>query len=188
MNTEDLSRKKYRLSLLYLVIDLLKSMLVGAIVFFVFIFILTVGIMRLPFSDYSFREIFDVIIMGAGIGLLYRCLKGNDEFDDYAEVDLYNMYAGIHNTFVFADAGSGYGATLSLIEFFLSLLGLVFKLGSAVVVVPVSLVYLCIMSILETIFNGIPKTLGNILDKLIPLFSIIGGCIAVILVLVLMNK
>lgn len=188
MNTEDLSRKKYRLSLLYLVIDLLKSMLGGIIGFSIVMVIFASIISGKLTIFYGGDDIVGLITCGGVIGLLYRCLKGNDEFDDYAEVDLYNMYAGIHNTFVFADAGSGYGATLSLIEFFLSLLGLVFKLGSAVVVVPVSLVYLCIMSILETIFNGIPKTLGNILDKLIPLFSIIGGCIAVILVLVLMNK
>ena len=190
MNTEDIIRKKYRLSLLYLLKDLLLSAVIGGVigvVFFNILFFITNGFAIN--KELFFETFIYCYAIGAIVGLIRICLKDDNDFGGNTDIALYNTYAGIHNTFLFANAGDGYSydATFSLLGLLLSLLGLVYKLGCAIVVVPMSIVYLCIMSIFETIFNGIPVTLGNILDKIIPLISKLCGMVAVIVVLVLMN-
>lgn len=192
MKTEDVVKKKYRLSLLYLLKDLLIAMIVGGIICLIFVCIIVYGVAGSKFVITEFiPDAIECFAAGMFLGLIFRCLTGGEDsgIGEVAGVTLYNTYAGIHNTFLFANAGGDYsfGAAASIIGLFITLLGFVYKVGCTIVVVPISFVYLCIMAVFETIFRGIPEGLGNFLDKLIPIIAKLGGILAVILVIILMN-
>lgn len=178
MDTKNAIKKKYRMSLLYLLKDLLKSMLIGGILLSIFIVLLMIFGPKIPFDIKIYSEyICSSFVLGAGMGIIYKCIAGGD-IGDYAGVTLYNTYAGIHNTLLFSGAGFSFGAAFAVIGLVLTAIRFVYKLACTIVVFPMSFVYLCIMALIETIFNGIPVSLGNFLDKIIPIAAKICGLVA----------
>lgn len=185
---ESTSRKKYRLTLLYLIKDLLKVTIIGGIIAVVF---LNVLIFVLGGYEFNMKDGIAVtltgFVIGAAIGIILRCFKGG-EMDDVEGVALYNVYAGIHNTFVFMNFNMGAGAALSIVGAILTVFYLIYRLAAVALIFPLTFVYVCIMAILETIFNGIPTIIGNILDKLIPIIAMIGGVVILSIVIVSMAR
>lgn len=184
---ESASKKKYRLTLLYLIKDLLKVTIVGGVLCAIFVNVLFFVLARFPFNMREFiGATLSGFVIGACIGIILRCFRG-DDMDDVEGVALYNVYAGIHNTFVFASFDMGGGAALSIIGTILTILYLIYRLAAVALVFPLTFVYVCIMAILESIFNGIPEFIGNILDKLVPIVAMICGVVAVTVALVSMG-
>lgn len=98
-----------------------------------------------------FKEFFDAkgclayIICGGSIGIvigyIIKTVRGQDEGDAFANATgatMYNMYVGVHNLRVYS-----------------------------LLLIPVSIVYLVIMSVIEAITHEIPETFEYILNKLV---------------------
>lgn len=186
--------KKYRLSLLHMIKEVLKATLIGGILSAVALNIIRYAILKGTFEIKDFfAYTFWFFICGVCIGLMC-VIWGDDGTETTGDtgVMLYNVFAGVHNTFVFSNAGMGAGATFSIITvmftLFYGILRFVYVAVSTTVVFPLSFLYLCIMAIFETIFDGIPETLGNILDKIIPISATVIGFAAMIGVLVLWGE
>ena len=94
---------------------------------------------------------------------------------------MYNMYAGVHNLRVLS--GSTIGSGMSILGLFFTVVIYAFILIYSLLLIPVSIVYLVIMSVIEATTHGIPETLGCILDKLVIIVSGIGS-IALIIFLI----
>ena len=176
------SSRKYLLSLLYTLKDLLflilKSGIIGALILNILMYAV-------------FKEPFDVIgclayiICGGSIGIvigyIIKAVRGHDEGDAFAnatDATMYNMYAGVHNLRVLS--GSTIGSGMSILGLFLTVVIYAFIVIYSILLIPVSIVYLIIMSVIEAITHGIPETLGCILDKLIIVVSGIGSITLVI--------
>lgn len=177
--------RKYLLSLLYMLKDLLflilKSGIIGALILNILIYAV-------------FKEPFDAIgclayiicgeSMGIVIGYIIKAVRGQDEGDAFANatgVTMYNMYAGVHNLRVLS--GSTIGSGMSILGLFLTVVIYAFIVIYSLLLIPVSIVYLIIMSVIEAITHGIPETFGCILDKLIMVVSGIGSIALVILLI-----
>lgn len=177
--------RKYLLSLLYMLKDLLflilKSGIIGALILNILIYAV-------------FKEPFDAIgclayiicggIIGIVIGYIIKAVRGQDEGDAFANatgVTMYNMYAGVHNLRVLS--GSTIGSGMSILGLFLTVVIYAFIVIYSLLLIPVSIVYLIIMSVIEAITHGIPETFGCILDKLIMVVSGIGSIALVILLI-----
>lgn len=141
-----------------------------------------------------FKEPFDAIgclayiICGGSIGIvigyIIKAVHRQDEGDAFANatgVTMYNMYAGVHNLRVLS--GSTIGSGMSILGLFLTVVIYAFIVIYSLLLIPVSIVYLIIMSVIEAITHGIPETLGCILDKLVIIVSGIGS-IALIIFLI----
>lgn len=177
--------RKYLLSLLYMLKDLLflilKSGIIGALILNILIYAV-------------FKEPFDAIgclayiicdeSIGIVIGYIIKAVRGQDEGDAFANatgVTMYNMYAGVHNLRVLS--GSTIGSGMSILGLFLTVVIYAFIVIYSLLLIPVSIVYLIIMSVIEAITHGIPETFGCILDKLIMVVSGIGSIALVILLI-----
>lgn len=185
-----MNKKKYRQSLLNMLKSMVRAMRVGSIICTVASWAFFYGLHGNPFKLGTFLQLtVSCIIFGGVLGILYRCLKGGeDEMDNHMGIPLYNMYAGINNTFVFSRANCSWGAAFSLLVLFLSFLELIYKFICVATVIPASFVYLCIMAVVEKILDGIPEGLGNVLDKLVPLAAKLCGIIVVFAVLLSMSN
>ena len=95
---------------------------------------------------------------------------------------MYNMYAGVHNLRVLS--GNTIGLSMSILGLFLTIVIYVFIVIYSLLLIPVSIVYLIIMSVIEAITHGIPETHRCILDKLIIVVSGIGSIVLVIFLIV----
>lgn len=178
----DAQSKKYRLSLLYLLKDLLllvlKSGIIGALILNVLMYL----IFKEPFKPIGcLAYIICGAVLGIIIGYVIKSLIGNDSGDSFANatgVTIYNMYAGVHNLHVLS--GSTIGSGASILGLVLTVITWAFIVLYSLLLMPVSIVYLCIMSVIEVITHGIPKTLGNILDKLVMIGAGIGSIALII--------
>ena len=170
--------RKYLLSLLYMLKDLLflilKSGIIGALILNILIY----AVFKEPFDAIGCLA---YIICGESIGIvigyIIKAVRGQDEGDAFANatgVTMYNMYAGVHNLRVLS--GSTIGSGMSIVIY-------AFIVIYSLLLIPVSIVYLIIMSVIEAITHGIPETFGCILDKLIMVVSGIGSIALVILLI-----
>lgn len=179
------SSRRYLLSLLYTLKDLLflilKSGIIGALILNVLMYAV-------------FKEPFDIIgclayiICGGNIGIvigyIIKAVRVQDEGDAFANATgatMYNMYAGVHNLRVLS--GSTIGSGISILRLFLTVVIYAFIVIYSMLLIPVSIVYLIIMSVIEAITHGIPETLGCILDKIIIIVSGIGSIALIILLI-----
>lgn len=115
------------------------------------------------------------------IGYIIKSVHEQDEGDAFANatgVTVYNMYAGVHNLRVLS--GSTIGPGMSILGLFFTVVIYAFIVIYSLLLIPVSIVYLIIMSVIEAITHGIPETLGCILDKLVIVVSGIGSIALVI--------
>ena len=177
--------RKYLLSLLYMLKDLLflilKSGIIGALILNILIY----AVFKEPFD--AIGCLADIICgesIGIGIGYIIKAVRGQDEGDAFANatgVTMYNMYAGVHNLRVLS--GSTIGSGMSILGLFLTVVIYAFIVIYSLLLIPVSIVYLIIMSVIEAITHGIPETFGCILDKLIMVVSGIGSIALVILLI-----
>lgn len=183
---ENSSKKKYRLTFLYLIKDLLKITIIGGVLTAI---LLNILFFVLAGFKFSMRECIAAtltgLVLGASIGIILRCFKGQ-EMEDVESAGIYNVYVGIHNAIVFSNFGMGGGAALSIVGSIATLLYLIYRLAAVALIFPMTFVYVCIMAIFETIFNGIPAFIGNILDKLIPIIAMICGVVALTIALISM--
>ena len=177
--------RKYLLSLLYMLKDLLflilKSGIIGALILNILIY----AVFKEPFDAIGCLA---YIICGESIGIvigyIIKAVRGQDEGDAFANatgVTMYNMYAGVHNLRVLS--GSTIGSGMSILGLFLTVVIYAFIVIYSLLLIPVSIVYLIIMSVIEAITHGIPETFGCILDKLIMVVSGIGSIALVILLI-----
>lgn len=177
--------RKYLLSLLYMLKDLLflilKSGIIGALILNILIY----AVFKEPFDAIGCLA---YIICGESIGIvigyIIKAVRGQDEGDAFANatgVTMYNMYAGVHNLRVLS--GSTIGSGMSILGLFLTVVIYAFIVIYSLLLMPVSIVYLIIMSVIEAITHGIPETFGCILDKLIMVVSGIGSIALVILLI-----
>ena len=177
--------RKYLLSLLYMLKDLLflilKSGIIGALILNILIY----AVFKEPFDAIGCLA---YIICGESIGIvigyIIKAVRGQDEGDAFANatgVTMYNMYAGVHNLRVLS--GSTIGLGMSILGLFLTVVIYAFIVIYSLLLIPVSIVYLIIMSVIEAITHGIPETFGCILDKLIMVVSGIGSIALVILLI-----
>ena len=177
--------RKYLLSLLYMLKDLLflilKSGIIGALILNILIY----AVFKEPFDAIGCLA---YIICGESIGIvigyIIKAVRGQDEGDAFANatgVTMYNMYAGVHNLRVLS--GSTIGSGMSILGLFLTVVIYAFIVIYSLLLIPVSIVYLIIMSVIEAITHGIPETFGCILDKLIMVVSGIGSSALVILLI-----
>lgn len=177
--------RKYLLSLLYMLKDLLflilKSGIIGALILNILIY----AVFKEPFDAIGCLA---YIICGKSIGIvigyIIKAVRGQDEGDAFANatgVTMYNMYAGVHNLRVLS--GSTIGSGMSILGLFLTVVIYAFIVIYSLLLIPVSIVYLIIMSVIEAITHGIPETFGCILDKLIMVVSGIGSIALVILLI-----
>ncbi len=177
--------RKYLLSLLYMLKDLLflilKSGIIGALILNILIY----AVFKEPFDAIGCLA---YIICGESIGIvigyIIKAVRGQDEGDAFANatgVTMYNMYAGVHNLRVLS--GSTIGSGMSILRLFLTVVIYAFIVIYSLLLIPVSIVYLIIMSVIEAITHGIPETFGCILDKLIMVVSGIGSIALVILLI-----
>lgn len=177
--------RKYLLSLLYMLKDLLflilKSGIIGALILNILIY----AVFKEPFDAIGCLA---YIICGESIGIvigyIIKSVRGQDEGDAFANatgVTMYNMYAGVHNLRVLS--GSTIGSGMSILGLFLTVVIYAFIVIYSLLLIPVSIVYLIIMSVIEAITHGIPETFGCILDKLIMVVSGIGSIALVILLI-----
>ena len=177
--------RKYLLSLLYMLKDLLflilKSGIIGALILNILIY----AVFKEPFDAIGCLA---YIICGESIGIvmgyIIKAVRGQDEGDAFANatgVTMYNMYAGVHNLRVLS--GSTIGSGMSILGLFLTVVIYAFIVIYSLLLIPVSIVYLIIMSVIEAITHGIPETFGCILDKLIMVVSGIGSNALVILLI-----
>ena len=174
--------RKYLLSLLYTLKDLLflilKSGFIGALIVNILMYAV-------------FKESFDAIgclayiICGGSIGIvigyIIKAVRGQDEGDTFANATgdtMYNMYAGVHNLRVLS--GSTIGSGMSILGLFFTVVIYAFILIYSLLLIPMSIVYLVIMSVIEAITHGIPEILGCILDKLVIIVSGIGSITLII--------
>lgn len=177
--------RKYLLSLLYMLKDLLflilKSGIIGALILNILIY----AVFKEPFDAIGCLA---YIICGESIGIvigyIIKAVRGQDEGDAFANatgVTMYNMYAGVHNLRVLS--GSTIGSGMSILGLFLTVVIYAFIVIYSLLLIPVSIVYFIIMSVIEAITHGIPETFGCILDKLIMVVSGIGSIALVILLI-----
>ena len=177
--------RKYLLSLLYMLKDLLflilKSGIIGALILNILIY----AVFKEPFDAIGCLA---YIICGESIGIvigyIIKAVRGQDEGDAFANatgVTMYNMYAGVLNLRVLS--GSTIGSGMSILGLFLTVVIYAFIVIYSLLLIPVSIVYLIIMSVIEAITHGIPETFGCILDKLIMVVSGIGSIALVILLI-----
>ena len=177
--------RKYLLSLLYMLKDLLflilKSGIIGALILNILIY----AVFKEPFDAIGCLA---YIICGESIGIvigyIIKAVRGQDEGDAFANatgVTMYNMYAGVHNLRVLS--GSTIGSGMSILGLFLTVVIYAFIVIYSLLLISVSIVYLIIMSVIEAITHGIPETFGCILDKLIMVVSGIGSIALVILLI-----
>ena len=177
--------RKYLLSLLYMLKDLLflilKSGIIGALILNILIY----AVFKEPFDAIGCLA---YIICGESIGIvigyIIKAVRGQDEGDAFANatgVTMYNMYAGVHNLRVLS--GSTIGSGMSILGLFLTVVIYAFIVIYSLLLIPLSIVYLIIMSVIEAITHGIPETFGCILDKLIMVVSGIGSIALVILLI-----
>ena len=177
--------RKYLLSLLYMLKDLLflilKSGIIGALILNILIY----AVFKEPFDAIGCLA---YIICGESIGIvigyIIKAVRGQDEGDAFANatgVTMYNMYAGVHNLRVLS--GSTIGSGMSILGLFLTVVIYAFIVIYSLLLIPVSIVYLILMSVIEAITHGIPETFGCILDKLIMVVSGIGSIALVILLI-----
>ena len=177
--------RKYLLSLLYMLKDLLflilKSGIIGALILNILIY----AVFKEPFDAIGCLA---YIICGESIGIvigyIIKAVRGQDEGDAFANatgVTMYNMYAGVHNLRVLS--GSTIGSGMSILGLFLTVVIYAFIVIYSLLLIPVSIVYPIIMSVIEAITHGIPETFGCILDKLIMVVSGIGSIALVILLI-----
>lgn len=177
--------RKYLLSLLYMLKDLLflilKSGIIGALILNILIY----AVFKEPFDAIGCLA---YIICGESIGIvigyIIKAVRGQDEGDAFANatgVTMYNMYAGVHNLRVLS--GSTIGSGMSTLGLFLTVVIYAFIVIYSLLLIPVSIVYLIIMFVIEAITHGIPETFGCILDKLIMVVSGIGSIALVILLI-----
>lgn len=177
--------RKYLLSLLYMLKDLLflilKSGIIGALILNILIY----AVFKEPFDAIGCLA---YIICGESIGIvigyIIKAVRGQDEGDAFANatgVTMYNMYAGVHNLRVLS--GSTIGSGMLILGLFLTVVIYAFIVIYSLLLIPVSIVYLIIMSVIEAITHGIPETFGCILDKLIMVVSGIGSIALVILLI-----
>lgn len=138
-----------------------------------------------------FKEPFDAIgslayiICGGSIGIIIgyiiKAVRGQDEGDAFAnatDATMYNMYAGVHNLSVLSDNTISSG--MSILGLFLTIVIYAFIVIYSLLLIPVSIVYLIITSVIEVITHGIPETFGCILNKLVIVVSGIGSIALVI--------
>ena len=109
---------------------------------------------------------------------LYVDRTKGDTFANATGATMYNMYAGVHNLRVLS--GNTIGSGMSILGLFLTIVIYTFIVIYSLLLIPVSIVYLIIMSVIETITHGIPETFGCILDKLVIVVSGIGSIALVI--------
>ena len=177
--------RKYLLSLLYMLKDLLflilKSGIIGALILNILIY----AVFKEPFDAIGCLA---YIICGESIGIvigyIIKAVRGQDEGDAFANatgVTMYNMYAGVHNLRVLS--GSTIGSGMSILGLFLTVVIYAFIVIYSLLLIPVSIVYLIIMSVIEAITHRIRETFGCILDKLIMVVSGIGSIALVILLI-----
>lgn len=114
--------RKYLLSLLYMLKDLLflilKSGIIGALILNILIY----AVFKEPFDAIGCLA---YIICGESIGIvmgyIIKAVRGQDEGDAFANatgVTMYNMYAGVHNLRVLS--GSTIGSGMSILGLFLT--------------------------------------------------------------------
>lgn len=179
------SSRKYLLSLLYTLKDLLFLILKSGIIGALILNILMYAVFKEPFDAIG---CFAYIICGGSIGIvigyIIKAVRGQDEGDAFANATgatMYNMYAGIHNLRVLS--GSTIGSGMSILGLFLTVVIYVFIVIHSLLLIPVSIVYFIIMSVIEAVTHGTPETLGCILDKFIIIVSGIGSIALVILLI-----
>lgn len=160
---------------------ILKSGIIGALILNILIY----AVFKEPFDAIGCLA---YIICGESIGIvigyIIKAVRGQDEGDAFANatgVTMYNMYAGVHNLRVLS--GSTIGSGMSILGLFLTVVIYAFIVIYSLLLIPVSIVYLIIMSVIEAITHGIPETFGCILDKLIMVVSGIGSIALVILLI-----
>lgn len=155
--------RKYLLSLLYTLKDLLflilKSGFIGALI----VNILMYAVFKEPFDTIGCLS---YITCGSSIGIvigyIIKAVLGQDEGDAFANATgatMYNMYAGIHNLRVLSS--STIGSCMSILGLFLTVVIYAFIVIYSMLLIPVSIVYLIIMSVIEAITHGIPETLNT---------------------------
>lgn len=174
------NNRKYISSLLYTLKDLLLLILKSGIIGALILNILMYAVFKEPFDAIGcLAYIICGGCIGIVIGYVIKSLHGQgDIFTNATGTTMYNMYAGVYNLRVLS--GSTIGSGMSIIGLFLTIIVYAFIVIYSLLLIPVSLVYLVIMSIIEAIVHGIPQTLGCILDKLIMIASGIGSIALVI--------
>ena len=179
------SSRKYLLSLLHTLKDLLFLILKSGIIGALILNILMYAVFKEPFDAIGCLT---YIICGGSIGIvigyIIKAVRGQDKGDAFANATgatMYNMYAGVYNLRVLS--GSTIGSGMSILGLFLTVVIYTYIVIYSLLLIPVSIVYLIIMSVIETITHGIPETLGCILDKFIIIVSGIGS-IALIIFLI----
>lgn len=142
-------------TLKYLLFLILKSGIIGALI----INILMYAIFKEPFDAIGCLA---YIICGGSIGIvigyIIKAVRGQDEGDAFANatgVTMYNMYAGVHNLRVLS--GSTIGSGMSILGLFLTVVIYAFIVIYSLLLIPVSIVYLIIMSVIEAITHGYQK-------------------------------
>lgn len=148
---------------------ILKSEIIGALI----LNILLYAVFKEPFDviDYLTYIICEGSI-GIVIGYIIKAIceqNEGDAFTNATDATMYNMYAGVHNLRVLS--GSTIGSGVSILGLFLTVVIYAVIVIYSLLLIPVSIVYLIIMSVIEAITHGIPETLGCILDKLIIVVS-----------------
>lgn len=184
-NNKVAGSRKYLLSLLYTLKDLLFLILKSGIIGALILNILMYAVFKEPFDAIGCLA---YIICGGSIGIvigyIIKSVRGQDEGDTFANATgatMYNMYAGVHNLRVLS--GNTIGSGMSIWGLFFTVVIYAFIVIYSLLLIPVSIVYLIVMSIIETIMHGIPETLGCILDKLVIIVSGIGSIALVILLI-----
>ena len=109
---------------------------------------------------------------------LYVDRTKGDTFANATGATMYNMYAGVHNLRILS--GNTIGSGMSILGLFLTIVIYAFIVIYSLLLIPVSIVYLIIMSVIEAITHGILETFGCILDKLVIVVSGIGSIALVI--------
>lgn len=173
---------KYRTSLKLLISDILSLSLKAGAIGAVAMTLLYILVNRTSFDFVALLEsILGGIILGIFLGFIIKAITESISYNETdTKTDVYNVYAGIHNaTFASDAAESGFGVFVVLFV----IVKYIYIVLKSMLLIPVSLVYLCLMALLETIFHGFPKVLGNFLDKLIKFATSI-GCIAIVIYLI----
>lgn len=179
----NMSKRKYRLSLVYMVKDLLVLILKGGLIGAVISNVIMYGFGKESFEIINFLAYSAVgVIIGIMVAFVLKILVGKDPdvSAENAGVTFYNVYAGIHNARVADNAGD---AGIAIFVIIFSIIRFLFTFLYSALLIPVSLIYLIAMSIIEMLVNGIPETLGNILDKLVKLASGVGSIALIIFII-----
>mgnify|MGYP003294087807 CR=1 FL=1 len=171
--------RKYLSSLIWLLKDLAKLALISGLIGGVVIHFL----MGKPSGiEHFIAQTLGGIIIGIVLGYVIKCVFFQTNAAAVAGISAYNIFAGFHNMNIFAHGMDFFGLAYSIFMIIWCVIRFAFSTMYSFVLLPVNILYLCIMSILETKIN-ISNSIGSVLDKSTHIVaSIVSICLCIMLV------